>query len=146
MNPIASDSDNEKRIYKAEARASRKSRVDRGGRRGRWRGRPYRRTYRRAIESSQSDTNQTQTQQTKRLGLCFSCSMPGHWKFECSSLKATNYSNNKISSVSALSACKESNKSPDIISKINHNIGESKSSSCEDLIETDEKCLSPAGR
>ena len=80
-NPIASDSGDEKRIYKAEARASRKSRVDRGGRRGRWRGHPYRRTYRRAIESSQCDNNQRQTQQTKRPGLCFSCSMPEHWKF-----------------------------------------------------------------
>ena len=61
-------------------------------------------------------------------------------------MRATNNSNNKISIVSVLSACKESHKSPDIISKTNHNIGESKSSSCEDLSETDEKCLSLAGR
>ena len=72
--------------------------------------------------------------------------MPGHWKFKCPSLKATNNFNNQISSVSALSACKESHKSPDIISKINHNIGESKSRRFGDLSETDEKCLSPAGR
>lgn len=61
-------------------------------------------------------------------------------------MKATDNSNNKIRSVSALSACKVSHKSSDIISKVNHNIGELKSSSCEDLSGTDEKCLSPAGR
>ena len=81
-NPIASDSDDEKRIYRAEARASRKSQIDRGRKRGRWRGHQYSRTYRQAVESSQGDSIQTSTQQTNRPGLCFSCSMPGHWKFK----------------------------------------------------------------
>ena len=57
-NPIASDSEDEKRIYRAEARASRKSRFDRGGKRGRWRGHPYRRGFRRAVDSNQGDGTQ----------------------------------------------------------------------------------------
>ena len=98
-NPIARDSD-DKRIYRAEARASRKSRSDAGGRRGRWRRHPYRRApvQRRAVETIRGDSAQTQAQQNKRPGLCFGCSMPGHWKFECPSLKFTN-GNNKISSI-----------------------------------------------
>ena len=99
-NPIASDSDGEKRIYRAEARASRKSRSDAGGRHGRWRRHPYQRApvQRWAVETTRGDSVQTQAQQNKRPGLYFGCYMPGHWKFECPSLKVTN-GNNKISSI-----------------------------------------------
>ena len=102
-NRIASDSEDEKHIYRAEARASRKSRFDRGGRQGRWRGHPYRRGFRRAVDSNQGDGTQTVSQKNKRPGLCCSCFMPGHWKFECPSLKAAANCNNKISSLYSLS-------------------------------------------
>ena len=145
-NPIASDSEDEKRIYRAEARASRKSRFDRGGRRGRWRGHPYRRGFRRAVDSNQGDGTQMVSQQNKRPGLCFSCSMPGHWKFECPSLKAAANSNNKISSLYSLSvlektrtnqnACNENQEGNTCILKSIH---------CDDSLE--EQCsVSIAGR
>ena len=126
-NPVASDSEDEKRIYKAEARASRKAKSERGLRRGRWRGGYlYSRRgfgYRRMTEAA-ATTSQTQNQPTKRQGNCFICHGEGHWKFECPSAKAANSSNNKISSYSFPSACQsnilihdqsseESKKSPD---------------------------------
>ena len=83
-DPIASNSDDERRIYRAESpRASRKSRSDADGRRGRCRGHPYQRAplHRRAAETTSGGSKQTQAQQNKRPGLCFCCSMPGHWKF-----------------------------------------------------------------
>ena len=108
-NPIASDSDDEKRIYKAEARATRKMKAERGVKRGRWRGYPYRRfTNRRVVDNGQSDNGRVQGQQTKRPGLCFACGGPGHWKFECPSTKAaSNTNNNKISSILNSFACKD---------------------------------------
>lgn len=113
-NPVASDSDDEKRIYKAEARASRKARSERGVRRGRWRGYPYRRGFggRRMNETIPS-TSQPQSQPTKRQGICFACHGEGHWKFECPSSKTTSNTNNKISSYSASLACKEINHGSD---------------------------------
>lgn len=141
-NPIASDSDDEKRIYRAEVRASRKSRFDRGGRRGRLRGHPYRRapTFRRAAESSQGDSTQLQSQQSRRPGLCFGCSMPGHWKFECPSSKATN-ANNKISSIYTSVLCKEQNNMDS--DSLNQNINGAKSSKDDGK---NDNLLSPAGR
>ena len=54
--------------------------------------------HKRAAETTRGDSTQTQSQQNKRPGLYFSCSMPGYWKFECPPLKVTN-GNNKISSM-----------------------------------------------
>ena len=127
-------------------RASRKSRIDKGGKRGRWRGHPYRRasTYRRTIESSQGEITQKHVQQTKRPGICFGYSMPGHWKFECPSTKATS-TNNKISSVFTLILRKEQNKL-NINDSIDHKENKSKSRNSDEVSETDEECLSPAGR
>ena len=72
-NPVASDSDDEKRIYKAEARASRKARSERGVRLGRWRGYPYsmRGFGYRGMNETIPSSNQPQTQPTKRQGICF---------------------------------------------------------------------------
>ena len=120
-NPVASDSDDEKRIYKAEARASRKARSERGVRRGRWRGYPYSRRgfgYRRMNETIPS-TSQPQSQPTKRQGICFACHGEGHWKLECPSAKTASNSNNKISSYSLSLACKENKNSNTCISQGN---------------------------
>lgn len=89
-NPIASDSDDEKRIFKAEARASRKMKSEKV-KRGRGRGWPYRR--RRAFEPSSTQTSATVVE-SKKPGLCYGCGAPGHWKREC---PVTKYPNNKLS-------------------------------------------------
>ena len=98
-NPLASDSDDEKRIYKAEARASRKMKADKL-RRSKARALPY---ARRSTVSSAPGFNrvpQGVMQQhsgvtsRQRPGLCFACGGSGHWKAEC---PQRGQSNNKIS-------------------------------------------------
>lgn len=97
-NPLASDSDDEKRIYKAEARANRKMKAERGSRRGRSRFWPYRRFGgRRVTETVSTDSSGGATQQTKKPGVCFSYGIPGHWKSDCLVTKTNPSSNNKIS-------------------------------------------------
>ncbi|MEW8545049.1 MAG: reverse transcriptase domain-containing protein [Candidatus Thiodiazotropha sp.] len=105
--PIASDSEDEKRIYKAEARATRKMKSERS-KRGRGRGWPYR--SRRQTETSAINV-QGKPQETKRPGLCFSCGLPGHWAKdkECQGSK----SNNKISIDDAIKSCSKVNASCD---------------------------------
>ncbi|MEW8546455.1 MAG: reverse transcriptase domain-containing protein [Candidatus Thiodiazotropha sp.] len=96
---MASDSDDEKRIFKAEARANRKMKAEKGARRGRSRFWPYRRyAVRRAAETVSTESSGGVTQQTKKPGICFSCGAPGHWKNECLAVKTNPSSNNKISS------------------------------------------------
>ena len=92
-HPIASDSDDEKRIFKAEVRATRKMKSEKSKRgRGSYRAWPYRR--RRYMEPSSTQTTASATETKKQPGLCFGCSLPGHWKKDCPSLRS---SNNKIS-------------------------------------------------
>ena len=143
-NPVASDSDDEKRIYKAETRVSRKIKSERGPRRGRWRGYPYRRGFgsRRAYESTQSYSqpqSQPQSQQTKRQGNCFACHGEGHWKFECPS-KTTSNTNNKISSYLVSLACKD-------IKSIVKTTAQANVSKCEATDTSNvEVMVSPVGR
>lgn len=98
-NPLASDSDDERRIYKAEARANRKLKAERAKKTRAARSMPYRKqtsTYRANVEQVPVPSSQSSTKRPP--GLCFSCGKPGHWKGapECT---ATNTSNNKISTV-----------------------------------------------
>jgi hypothetical protein len=98
-NPLAENSDDEKKIYRAEARAGRSARVDRQKKSRR--GRPY------EIPSAaggprdlhgQRTTTQPQHQWTgqwggqatsyKKPGNCFACGKAGHWRSECRSTGA----------------------------------------------------------
>ena len=87
-NPIASDSDDERRIFKAEARASRKAKADKTkkARKSSW---PYRRP------ETPGSSSQTQQGTRQRPGLCFLCGKAGHWKNEC--VQNSSYQNNKLS-------------------------------------------------
>ncbi|XP_052256625.1 uncharacterized protein LOC127861933 [Dreissena polymorpha] len=90
-NPIASDSEDEKRIQKAEARAIRKAKSDKGKKPLRnW---PYRRPEGSTVHGASAQTGFVRS----RTGLCFMCGKPGHWKNECPQPVATN---NKISTLS----------------------------------------------
>ncbi|XP_052809281.1 uncharacterized protein LOC128237738 [Mya arenaria] len=89
-NPIADDSDDEKRIYKAEARASRKAKSDKKRPRKNW---PYRRPEQQPGLQQALHIAQTSRQ---RPGLCFMFGKSGHWKMECP--QNTSQQNNKISS------------------------------------------------
>ena len=96
-NPLASDSEDEKRMYKAEARASRKFKAERSKKSKRPRTWPYGKQQPPKQGYEQSGAASTASAQPTRRqpGLCFACGKPGHWKGspECSA----NNSNNKIS-------------------------------------------------
>lgn len=95
-NPLASDSDDEKRIYKAEARANRKYKAERSKKTRRPRTTPYGHRNASMTKVNESAATATTSQSMRRPpGLCFACGKPGHWKGapECT---ASN-SNNKIS-------------------------------------------------
>ncbi|XP_052238527.1 uncharacterized protein LOC127849815 [Dreissena polymorpha] len=92
-NPLASDSEDEKRMYRAEARANKKlkaekSKKSRGARNG-----PYRKPM---VAQNNATQGMSMRQPLRRPGLCFACGKPGHWKgaAEC----PASSSNNKISS------------------------------------------------
>ena len=90
-HPITSDNDDEKWIFKAEVRATRKMKSEKSERGcGSYRAWPYRR--RRYMEPSSTQTTAAAAE-TKKPGLCFGCSLPDNWKKECPPLRN---SNNKI--------------------------------------------------
>ena len=72
---IAEDSDDEKRNFKVEMRATRKMKSEKSKRGRGGRGWPYKR--RRYVDRS-SSVRSAQTTETKKPGLCFGCSLPGH--------------------------------------------------------------------
>ena len=81
-NPIASDSEDEKRISKAQTRAERKVKDERLRRRRdlREKSRPYP-----SINntSSEANTSTTTTAGVWRSGQCYKCHRRGHWRKDC---------------------------------------------------------------
>ena len=101
-NPLASDSEDEKRIYKAEARATRKYNAEKVKKRKRARSAPYWKQSPKQQNFDQPTVVASSQQPARRPpGLCFACGKPGHWKGspECT---VTGQSNNKISSDSLI--------------------------------------------
>ena len=92
-HPLADDSEDEKRLYRAESRANRKAKAEKAKRRPTRRYYPYRPA---ATVTSQS--LQPSDDGAKKPGLCFLCQKPGHWKNTCELAKrAAVGSNNKLS-------------------------------------------------
>ena len=91
-NPLAEDSDDERRIFKAEARAARKAKAERG-KRTRGRIAPYNRGARGAAGPSRPQYPARPPVVQAKPGVCFACGKQGHWKNECPG----NNSNNKMS-------------------------------------------------
>lgn len=87
MNHIASDSDDKKRIYKAEARASCKAKSEKA-----------KKTRSFVPYARQSESRVTQpVVQKQKLGLSFLCGKPGYWKKDCMA-QGVSQANNKMSS------------------------------------------------
>ncbi|XP_060597608.1 uncharacterized protein LOC132751470 [Ruditapes philippinarum] len=91
QNPLADDSDDEKKMYKAEVRADRKFKAEKNKKSKKFRTKPYTRSVP-ARATSQSTSQQFGVQ---KPGLCFYCGKPGHWRKECPA-NTTNL-NNKMS-------------------------------------------------
>ena len=104
-NPLASNSDDERKIYKAEVRAERKARKDQQKRlrlkRSSFRGRQSSITQPMQLQSQAIDkpVYRTATTMGGRPGNCWHCGGHGHWRSECEALKKAQVNlNNKISS------------------------------------------------
>ena len=87
-NPLLEDSEDEKRVYKAEARANRKLKAKKAKRAKTSRVWPYK-----GGGSHTASVAQTNSVAVQKPGLCFHWGKPGHWRKECPG----NTSNKKIS-------------------------------------------------
>ncbi|KAK3085931.1 hypothetical protein FSP39_010930 [Pinctada imbricata] len=84
-NPIADNSDDEKKIHKAQTRAEKKAKEAHIARRARALPHPYTRSYTYPVPGSQkpSYTQNEPSPPVNRPGTCFKCGMKGHWIREC---------------------------------------------------------------
>ena len=103
-NPLASDSEDERKIYKAEFRAERKACKDQQKRlllkRSSFRGRQFSSTQPMQSQSQVTEKpmyHRAPTTMGGRLGNCWHCGGQGHWRSDCEVLKKSQV-NNKISS------------------------------------------------
>ena len=101
-NPLASDEEDEKRINRAEARATRKvkqerqKKLDKAQKSRRFT--PYPQGQVSSATAATGAPIQTVASTSRRPGLCFECGLPNHWKFECRNRKSGN--KEKISTLS----------------------------------------------
>ncbi|CAG2243831.1 unnamed protein product [Mytilus edulis] len=93
-NPLADDSEDDRKILRAQTRAERKTKSEKAKKK---RPTPYSRP---TSTATSSDAN---GKASGRPGVCYNCYKPGHWKFECPEKKrklSTNLFNvNKLSSI-----------------------------------------------
>ena len=107
-NPLASDSEDKKRMMRAEARASRKMKQRRFERSRRMqRFQPFPQGYQSTSATATSGqfqqgtniptVNSVRSGRGRRPGLCYGCGKSGHWKFECLSAETVTKPGDKIS-------------------------------------------------
>lgn len=84
-NAIADNSDDEKKMWKAESRAQRKFKLTRRTTYRSRRMHPYIPEVQQTMANSSDNTRTPRAQQTisRRPGTCFQCGKPGHWRYEC---------------------------------------------------------------
>ena len=94
INPLVEDSDDEKRLLRAESRANRKAKQQKMKKSQRH-FTPYGRWSSTAVSTPPAHVReQSMFSDSRRPGLCFFCRKSGHWKKDCPELPRQN---NKIS-------------------------------------------------
>ena len=86
QNSLAENSDDEKRMFKAEARAERKAKKVKKQEPKRFQSYAgYRSTWTPSFKDQDSlaSFNRGGSDERKKPGLCFACGKPGHWKVDC---------------------------------------------------------------
>ena len=106
-NPLTSDSEDVKRMMRAEARASRKMKQRRFESRRVQRFQPFPQGYQSTSASATAGqfqqgsniptVNSVRSGRGRRPGLCYGCGTSGQWKFECLSAETVTISGDKIS-------------------------------------------------
>ncbi|XP_069104365.1 LOW QUALITY PROTEIN: uncharacterized protein [Argopecten irradians] len=93
-NPLASDSDDEKRMDRARSRADRKIKAakQKSGK-GRPRYSPYQHRFYSAPTEVPVPADKTATVRAPRPGVCYGCGRAGHWRSECPAMSASGHSN-----------------------------------------------------
>lgn len=110
-NPLASDSEDEKKMMKAEARADRKSKKEKA-KRTRFRREPYQNTQRPYLPQPpraplNGPSHPEMAQNRYKPGLCWSCGFPGHWKAECTAPRLTKADKISTLHVSHFRSCEQ---------------------------------------
>ena len=85
-NPLADDSDDDKKILRAQARAERKIKAEKAKKK---RPVPY-----------NKPTSTSTAKSSQKPGVCYNCFKPGHWQYECPEKKR----NAKLSRINLLSS------------------------------------------
>ncbi|XP_033732905.1 uncharacterized protein LOC117322230 [Pecten maximus] len=80
-NELADDSDDDRRIQRAENRAQRKLKAQRQARQRRYS--PYGASRPQGTGERQADNSKPAAFSARRPGLCYACGKPGHWRSEC---------------------------------------------------------------
>ena len=108
-HPLADDSEDEKKIHRAQVAADRKLRQERRTRSQRYSPYPSVTAGQSSVATSGASASSAGSSlpSTRRLGLCFRCGRPGHWRKECRAVLPENGSamagkDNKISTSNAL--------------------------------------------
>lgn len=76
-NPLADDSDDDKKILRAQSRAERKIKAEKAKKK---RTVPYART---RVSATSTSNNNSEGVKSQRPGVCYNCFKAGHWQFDC---------------------------------------------------------------
>ncbi|XP_041453613.1 uncharacterized protein LOC121406809 [Lytechinus variegatus] len=168
QNTLADDSDDEKRMFKAEARAERKAKKSKkperrryfpysGYRASPWKSHPGSQKEQGPSTSSYTSYTpfgRTTPEERKKPGICFSCGKPGHWKVDCPSIRGSRsdqiseskffVEHNKI--VSESSSQKEIEGISEIVQVKNTKLYEEAEGQDTELVDSREENVSPVGK
>jgi hypothetical protein len=83
-NPLAEDSDDEKKILRVQTRAERKVKAEKEKKKSPT---PYSRTA--ATSTASNPNNNTTPKSSQKPGVSYNCFRPGHWQYECPEKRLT---------------------------------------------------------